>query len=75
MKKTIEKYFCDICGAEGAVQSVRYPVIFHTDQDEGRACKEYISYENLDLCQQCLRKGLVFHGWGAQGINRYEVKE
>ena len=37
MKKTIEKYFCDICGTEAEcdnLKKINYPVIFHTEKTE-----------------------------------------
>ena len=50
MKKTIVTYICDICGKtiEKPVH-VNYPVIFHTDQNEGKPTDPYISQEMLDL--------------------------
>lgn len=75
MKKTIEKYFCDVCGKEARVQHVNYPVVFHTEQDEGRACPPYIAQKMLELCQDCLLKALVIDGVGAQGINTYTMRE
>ena len=70
----IEKYICDVCKKEvEKVTEVNYPVIFHTDQTEGRSCSPYISKEKLDLCDECAEKLLILHGWGAQGINQYEI--
>ena len=43
MKQTITKTFCDICENEMPVTTVPYPVIFTTEQTEGRPCKPYIS--------------------------------
>ena len=70
----IEKCICDVCKKEvEKVTEVNYPVIFHTDQTEGRSCIPYISKEKLDLCDECAEKLLILHGWGAQGINQYEI--
>ena len=74
-KKTIEQYFCDICKKEAEVIAVKYPVIFHTEQDEGRSVKPYVSPQTIDMCQECLHKALVVHGYGAQGFNHYEIRE
>lgn len=73
-KKTIEQYFCDICGKQADVINVNYPVIFHTEQDEGRSVKPYISQEKLDMCQECLLKTLAIDGSGAQGANKYTLR-
>jgi hypothetical protein len=56
MKIITEKYRCDICGAECEklkVKQVNYPVVFYTEQTEGRSCKPYISNQNIDVCNNC----------------------
>lgn len=73
-EKIIKQTFCDICKNEAEVQSIKYPVIFHTEQDEGRTVKPYVSYETIDMCQECLHKALVIQGYGAQGVNHYEIR-
>ena len=75
MKKTIEQYFCDVCGKQAEVQKVNYPVIFHTEQDEGRPVKPYISQKMIDMGQDCLHKTLVLHGDGAKGNNHYFIRD
>ncbi len=71
MKKTIEQYFCDVCGEQSDVVQVNYPVIFHTDQTEGRSSNPYISQEKLELCPKCLERAVKIHGWG----NQFEIKK
>ena len=74
MKKTIEKFYCDICGAECEnVKQINYPVIFHTDQTEGRSCNPYISNQNIDACNNCCEKILKLSAVGAQGYNQYTL--
>ncbi len=76
MKKTIEKYYCDICGAEGEekeIFSINYPVVFHTDQTEGRSCNPYISNKLFDVCGNCCEKILKVSAVGAQGYNKYSI--
>ena len=44
MKKTVEHFFCDICGKEEKdVKHLNYPVIFQTEQTEGRSVEPYIT--------------------------------
>lgn len=74
MKKTIEQFYCDVCGKEADVQNISYPVIFHTEQCEGRPVKAYVDYNDIDMCKECLAKALVVHGWGGQGNNRYVIR-
>lgn len=78
MKKTIDQYFCDICGnmtKEDGLHRIKYPVIFHTDQTEGRASRPYISLKDIELCHHCFGKALKIHGVGAQGHNTYSFEE
>lgn len=57
MKKTIEKYFCDICGEETKdIKHLNYPVIFQTEQTEGRIVEPYIDNTNIDVCPNCCKK-------------------
>ena len=73
--ETITTITCDLCGNEirkDEYITVKYPVIFTTEQNEGRCCQPYIDYENLDLCINCQKKVLKVCGDGAQGNNRYE---
>ena len=76
MRFTIEKCICDVCKkeVEKAIE-VNYPVIFHTEQDEGKSCSPYISKEKLDLCNECAERILMLEGWGAQGVNRYAIRK
>ena len=74
MRKTIEKIYCDICGAEcDKVKEINYPVIFHTEQTEGRSCAPYISNTKIDVCTECCKKILKLSATGAQGYNHYEM--
>lgn len=76
MKRTIEKFYCDICGAEcQSVKEINYPVIFHTEQTEGRGCNPYISNTKIDVCNICCKKILKLSATGAQGYNDYKLIE
>lgn len=74
MKKTIEKYFCDICGKEAKdIKHLIYPVIFQTEQTEGRNVEPYIYNTNIDVCPNCCKKILKLSATGAQGYNSYSI--
>ena len=76
MRLVIEKCICDVCKKEvEKIITVNYPVIFHTDQTEGRSCSPYISKEKLDLCNECTKRILMLDGWGAQGVNSYAIRK
>lgn len=63
MKKTIEKYYCDICKEEVEKQhlifNVRLPMVCSTEQEEGRSVNTRIIFENIDICKNCLEKVTV----------------
>lgn len=76
MRKEIVVYSCDICGNQKELKEIKqinYPVIFTTDQTEGRSCDPYISQEKIDVCQDCLSKICRVCGEGAQGFNKYRI--
>ena len=50
-----------------------FPVLFTTEQNEGRSCKPYITFENMDVCNKCLFALVRVKGWGAQGFKNYEL--
>ena len=76
MKKVIEKVFCDVCKKEvEKFTHLQYPVIFYTDQTDGRSCDPYISLEKLDMCDDCASKCLMLKGYGAQGLNDYTIRK
>lgn len=75
MKKIVEQFFCDICGKQSEVTKIKYPVVFYTEQTEGRSCKPYIDYQEIDMCAECQDKVLRLKGFGAQGYNDYKIKE
>ena len=52
----------------------RFPVIFYTDQTEGRPSDPYISFEKIDICNDCLHKAIRLTGRGAQGNNTYTIE-
>lgn len=74
MKKVTEVYICDICGEEKIeVQTINYPVLFITEQTEGRSTDSYISQQNIDVCKMCLGKVVKIQGEGAMGYNNYKI--
>lgn len=76
MRQIVEKFFCDLCKrecAEKALQSFSYPVIFYTDQTEGKLCEPYVSHTKLEVCQKCCGKILKVSATGAQGYNEYTI--
>lgn len=70
------KHYCDICGNEIPSEDyikIKYPVIFYTDQTEGRSCAPYIDETTLEVCIPCAKKILRVTATGAQGLNYYEI--
>lgn len=69
IKKSI---ICDCCKKEKPTQKVNYPVLFLTEQTEGRSVKPYISNQELDMCADCIRINISISGTGAMGYNKYK---
>ena len=71
-------YRCDLCDKEVSgdvlTQKVTLPVKFLTEQTEGRAVTPYITHGTFDLCNDCLEKAVTVVGQGAQGYNKYWLK-
>ena len=76
MIKVTEYYVCDICGKSINPNdcSIIVPVIFHTDQEDGSGREPYITYKDLDLCDDCMMKVTNVHGWGSKGYDIYELR-
>lgn len=70
---------CDIkkCENKAEKEQVKMQVKFHTDQTEGRNVKPYLSFETLDMCEECynsvIKSGSYINAWGAMGHNTYEL--
>ena len=79
MKKIIAKYYCDVCGEETNNEEDKLPVIFLTEQNEGRSCYPYLTKNNIVLCDKCketmLMDGKFIYAEGAMGSNKYFFKE
>ena len=69
IKKTI---ICDCCKLEKPTTKVKYPVLFLTEQTEGRSVKPYLSYQDLDMCKECIQTTITISGTGAMGYNEYK---
>lgn len=71
---------CDICKCTCTKSYIeeKMPVIFHTEQNEGRSCQPYLEFSKLDVCEVCyskILKGASIHAQGAQGYNTYSLRE
>jgi hypothetical protein len=78
MKKQIIE--CDICKVVSQKSFIeeKLPIIFHTEQNEGRSCEPYLEFLKLDVCANCYQKilkGYAIHAEGAQGYNSYYLNK
>jgi len=90
MKKTIEEYYCDICGKKINKEFIKtlphknddgtitLSIVFVTEQTEGMHCTPYICIDKLHICEKCYYKiindGKQIFGSGAMGDNKYWFK-
>lgn len=74
----VKTYYCDVCKERVNLNFfAKIPVIFVTEQTEGRPIKPYIDMATLDLCDTCKDRvldGNFIFAAGAQGYNRYYFK-
>ena len=75
MRTNVEIVTCDLCGRRRDCIIIRYPVVFETDQTEGKSCEPYVSYTELDVCPECRRRVLMVRATVAMGCNEYRVVE
>lgn len=76
MKKEEIKYFCDICKEETKnedIFQVNYPIVFTTNQIDGKECKAYIEQKQIDICRHCAANVLKISASGCQGYNEYKI--
>lgn len=77
--KTITICRCDLCKKnvtnEKQLKTLKVPVKFLTEQTEGRSCKPYFTFPQMDLCVECLEKITMVLGQGAQGYNEYRIRK
>ncbi|AVQ36599.1 hypothetical protein [Staphylococcus kloosii] len=78
---------CDICKkqveiddnitshTEEEIKSIKLPVLFKTEQIEGRSTTPYVTQKDIDLCKDCLNKAVAIEAIGAQGNNQYWFME
>ena len=80
------KIICDTCWYESyntnttskihnkKINNKKLQVIFQTEQDEGRRVKDYLDTVDIDICDSCMSKILlwnyIFAKWG-QWYNSY----
>lgn len=66
---------CDVCGKiiENNSQKYKIPILFTTEQAEGRSCKPYIDFYQVDICNECLLNSTNIEGSGAMGFNKYKI--
>jgi len=72
---TITNHTCDLCKEPAKFLQQRLPVVFLTEQTEGRSCKPHLTTETFDICEKCMQRivdSYPLTGYGAQGSNTYE---
>ena len=77
----IEYSVCDIDKCQNKVsedyQKRLVPIIFTTEQTEGRTVTPYLAINKLDICKEHydhISKGNFIYAHGAQGYNTYYFK-
>ena len=73
-------YKCDLCEFTAAkgITPKTVPVLFLTDQTEGRSVKPYLLSLTIETCDQCfsrIKDAQPLTGSGAMGHNTYTWRE
>ena len=69
-----DTYKCDVCDKEVEhAAHVTVPVLWKTEQIEGRPCEPYVACERLDLCGECLHGVLTIEAIGCMGDNEFKL--
>ena len=71
---TVTKVMCDLCKSTKDVKKEKIPIAFTTEQTEGRSITPYLTFEQMDICTDCLQRivlDLPLTGHGAMGNNEY----
>ena len=73
-------YVCDICKKENKIFGIdqKIPVVFTTEQNEGRSTEPYLDRVTIDICEMCYSKiigGNMPFASGAMGHNDYHFKD
>lgn len=74
----IETLKCDIEGAghKGEVTSVKVPLMFDHDQEDGKSKTEpYFELGKIEMCKSCydhmISNKRIVYAYGAMGYNKY----
>lgn len=76
MIKTVKIEICDLCGKETDTERMKIPTYRTFDDIDGRTFYDEKQFcnEELDLCNECLKKITKVHSIGVQ-CQKYEIKE
>lgn len=69
-----DTFRCDICGTEVdqyAVFHAELPVMFTTNQNDGKPHDPYVDVAHVDLCPDCLDRCVTVEASGMMGVNKY----
>lgn len=61
-EKLLRVFVCDICGNEfkqDQLSSARIPTWSCVSDEDGKGIGPYVTVENMDLCDECIRKAAV----------------
>lgn len=73
--KNVQIKVCDLCPNEKEIRTVRVPVKWTTEQNEGRCVEPYITIDEIDICPSCLEKITRVTAHGAQGKDTFSIIE
>ena len=66
---------CDICGSEKRVETFKLPIYRTFDSTDGLTSFEqpHVSFAELDICEECLRKATNIHDRRVMGYGDISI--
>lgn len=78
MKKTVTKYYCDICKCEKGtheIKSLSLPFVTNCNWNDGVSEAPHVEFEALDICLDCLIKSTNLRcGFQGQDMKLVEIE-
>lgn len=63
--------YCDFCRLPKPIMSIKYPILFYADPDTKGVEFPFVTYEDKDICAECMPKAIPVYKVGDQSPPGY----